>query len=468
MSYLLLLFYLSALLYLIKKVSFFHSLHFGFKITAAVFLLKFLGGLALYFVYYYIYPDRISGDVFKYFDDGNILFSALRQNPADYFRMVTGIGADAPHLIQYYDTCHFWIKEFNYGLLNDNRIVIRFNALIRLISMGNIHIHTLFMSFLSFTGLWGIFKVFEPQFKDKKWGLLLAVFFFPSVWFWTSGLLKEGLLIFAFGMLFYFACRWLRGNITGWLLLGMAVSVAILIFSKFYVLVAALPAFMYLILNRYWKWKFPIAQFLLVHLLLLVVLWFSKPIIGLDFPKIVAQKQHDFINFTNSLTQVGSQIEMKELEPTFWGMVQQTPQALVNSFFRPSVLEIRNPLTALAAIENLLILLLLLGAVFFFQQKNNLPPLFWFSVSYVLILFVLIGLTTPILGALVRYKAPALPFLGIALLYLIDFSKIRTFLRFKRHKASEIRNQYPVTNHIFNGASSHNIFTPFDIDTDDQ
>jgi len=53
------------------------------------------------------------------------------------------------------------------------------------------------------------------------------------------------------------------------------------------------------------------------------------------------------------------------------------------------------------------------------ERKN----IFWFCVFFVLILFTIIGLTTPVSGALVRYKIPALPFLGIAMLtfFNIDY-----------------------------------------------
>ena len=39
-------------------------------------------------------------------------------------------------------------------------------------------------------------------------------------------------------------------------------------------------------------------------------------------------------------------------------------------------------------------------------------------------LFAIIGITTPITGALVRYKVPALPFLVIGILTFIDPKKL--------------------------------------------
>ena len=48
----------------------------------------------------------------------------------------------------------------------------------------------------------------------------------------------------------------------------------------------------------------------------------------------------------------------------------------------------------------------------------------YFCACFVILLFTLIGLTTPILGAAVRYKIPAIPFLVIAFLFILDKQKL--------------------------------------------
>ena len=153
--------------------------------------------------------------------------------------------------------------------------------------------------------------------------------------------------------------------------------------------------------------------------------WLSKPVIGVSFPEILAQKQHDFINYVNSLSHVGSRIEIARIEPNLLSVLKATPQALVNAFFRPTIFEVSNAMMLLAAMENLLIVLTIFLAFFFFSKQNLQKPWLWFSISFTIILFTLGGLTTPVLGALVRYKAPALPFLGITFMYLLDFDKIK-------------------------------------------
>lgn len=427
MSYILLFVYFGLLSLLIYRSEFYKTNNLKPVWIWGIFVSKFMAGIVLWAVYAFMYEGRATGDIFKYFDDGNIVFSALRENPIDYIRIVTGIGGDSPHLMKYYDTCYFWIKEHNYGLINDNRIVIRFNAIVRLFSMGNIHIHTLFMSFLSFTGLWAIFKVFEKQTKIHVILLVLIVFYFPSITFWTSGLLKEGLLIFGFGILFYAINKIIEGNAVYASIVIVLLFVIFLLYSKFYVLLAATPGFLFLFFNKYFgKWSMLI-KFIVVHLLVFLLVWFSELIIGLSFPEILSLKQQDFVSYINSLKSVGSAIEIAELDGSFYNLLNNIPAALVNVVFRPTIFESKNLLMLMAAFENTLILLLIVFSIVFFRKQKINQPLLWFSFSFCFVLFSLIGLTTPVLGALVRYKTPALPFFGILLIYFIDVNKMKCF-----------------------------------------
>jgi len=425
MSYFLLFLYLILIIYFIFRGNFFQSASFPQYIPATVFILKFFAGFCVYIVYAKYYGTRASSDIFKYFDDGNIIYSSIFYNPWDYLRMVTGIDSEASHLDKYYHTCCFWVKKFNYGLINDNRIVIRFNAIVRLISMGNIHIHTLFMSFISFTGLWGIFKIFEQRFRAQKWLLLFSIFFIPSIYFWSSGILKEGILMFAFGMLLYHIYRLRFKHKIIWSLIWIVSTVFILLISKFYVLVAALPGIIFIIWIHLTNKKYFWVKLVAVISLFFVFSWFSQPILGVSFPEIIARKQNDFINLLNSYSQVGSGIDIPVLKPTLKSILLNSPGAFFRSLLRPTVFEVNNAMSLLAAIENLLILLGILITLRFFSTKNLKDSWVWFSILFIVILFTLIGLTTPVLGALVRYKTPALPFLGILILYMIDFESIK-------------------------------------------
>ena len=422
MSLILYFIYLLLLIWAIQKSHFFEAPGIEKKWLVAVFLTKIAGGFALFVIYNYFYSPRSACDIFNYFDDGLIIHNALFQNPMDYLRMITGIGGSDPHLMQYYETCNFWLKSFNYGLPNDNHIIIRLNAVLCLISMGNFHIHNMIFGFLGFVGLWAIYKSFARDLAHKRTLMLLAVFFFPSVWFWTSGATKESFLIFAFGLFIYNYRNMLAkprvGNI-----IGVIVCVLMLMMSKFYVLLAALPSLTAL----FWikrKPKAALLKFVAMHIGVFCVAWISKFITQIDLFQVICNKQHDFIMMAQSMT-VGSYIQLPELTNGLRDIVANAPDSFARALLRPTIFEGGSLTMVAAGIENALIVLILVATLFFVRLRNlNLPEV-WCCTSFIVILFVLIGLTTPVLGALVRYKVPALPFLGILLLLITDDERVQ-------------------------------------------
>jgi hypothetical protein len=95
----------------------------------------------------------------------------------------------------------------------------------------------------------------------------------------------------------------------------------------------------------------------------------------------------------------------------------------------------------MAAVENALFLIFLIIGLFFIDLKKMKDPWFWFCLSFILILFVLVGLTTPVLGALVRYKMPALPFIFIAMFLITDVEKVSRFVqRFYKLRSNTTRS----------------------------
>ena len=212
------------------------------KAISAIFILKIITGVALYLIYTYYYTDRKSADIFKYFDDGKIIFNTLFVNPIHYLQLIFGINTDAEHLKQYLNITDFWYKPRDTQVYNDNRTIIRFNAIAMLVSFGYYHVHSVFMNFISLIGLIAIFKTFRPYLADKRKELIAAVFLMPSVLFWGSGVLKEGLLFFALGLLiynFYILCN---NEITLKRIVWLLLLACLIAMAKFYILIAIAPA----------------------------------------------------------------------------------------------------------------------------------------------------------------------------------------------------------------------------------
>jgi hypothetical protein len=110
-----------------------------------------------------------------------------------------------------------------------------------------------------------------------------------------------------------------------------------------------------------------------------------------------------------------------------------SPHALHISYLRPWPWEWTNLLYIPAAIENLALLIALGIMAWNFRKPFGLgSPIIAFGISFILILGVLIGEVVPVIGAVVRYKMPALIFLFVVIFALTDHIKLQRRLPFLR------------------------------------
>jgi hypothetical protein len=124
----------------------------------------------------------------------------------------------------------------------------------------------------------------------------------------------------------------------------------------------------------------------------------------------------------------GSLIDAEPLNPNIFSFLRNLPEALVNSAFRPGILDAKNALQWLAALENLGIIITLMFAVGLFNYEKKYLSFFLFLLMFVLIVYSLIGLTTPVLGTLVRYRVPALPFFMMLCFLMIDYERLKRII----------------------------------------
>lgn len=153
-------------IYLIGKWKIFQIEGISIVVFKGLFIIKILAALALYFIYTQFYTDRAYADIFRYYDDSQIIYNTLLTHPWDYFRMLSGWHGNAPELSHYYDAMLNW---YNTDLIfNDSRTMIRINAFLRLFSFGTYFPHAVVMCFLAMLGLTGIFRVANSLIKGKS------------------------------------------------------------------------------------------------------------------------------------------------------------------------------------------------------------------------------------------------------------------------------------------------------------
>ena len=418
-------------LLLIFKLKFFRVAGLSPRLIAIVFGIKVLAGVGLSMIYTHYYPDRTKADIYKYFDDSAIMYEALEESPEDFFRMLFSTGNDNPHFDQYYRKMNNWYREYESNLYNDSHTIIRFNAALRIFSRGYYNVHTVFMCFLSLIGLVALFKALSRFFTGRKGPLILAVFLLPSVIFWGSGVLKEGLLLMGLGLLVYHLFALLHRKEKGlatppwwWSIPVILFCLFLLFHLKFYVIMALIPGMIAYVLVVKTGPRFILLKYLAVGAVCVVSalnLHHIHP--EFDAVKLLMQKQHDFIRLAE-FEASGSSLDLTPLEPNISSFISMMPEALLNSTLRPLPHRIGSPFHVLPLLENLLMLGLLILALAY-RRRENIP---WnailFCGTFVLILFTVIGWTTPVVGAIVRYKVPALPFLAILLFLLMDTDRL--------------------------------------------
>lgn len=335
--------------------------------------------------------------------------------------MIFALDFDTEYFHQtYYTHMNHWYREWELTMYNDNRTMIRINALFYLFSMGNIHIHNLFGCFLSFLGLTLIYNTLK---KDVVYVRAFAflVFFLPSTLFWSSALLKESLLILVLGVLI---TSWDHLMKRQWKWLSpLVVCIWILFFLKTYMVLFVLP---FLLAQLFQKGMFPKAYLVVVVSLFLMSL-LSKLDKKHDIYYNIYKKQEDFLGLA-AQQHSGSLMKVEKLQN--WSvltLLKSTPQALKIAFVLKWPWEKASVLEWVSILENYILLLISCLALLHLKQLNiHGLNWFWFSVFFVISLFLLIGWTTPVLGAVVRYRVPLLPF-WMMILTSIPGSFLQTF-----------------------------------------
>ncbi len=414
-------FYLLLSFVVLNRWSYFRKGNLSLLWLNGLWTTKILAGISVYWIYTHFYTARNEADIFRYFDDSAVVYNSFWKKTSDFFKLMTGTAPDNTYFTEaYYVKMNNWANDSRPFIYGDSRLMIRINALLRFFSLGSFYVHSLVFSFLGFIGLYSIYEASQPLFKKRKQILVIAVFCLPSVMFWTSSLLKESLLVFFLGVLYknvFYPSQ--KNKLT---YLYIALSLLGLILLKFYVFISIILPLVAVFLSRLNKDKPSIITFILVLAVGFVLFLFIP-----KFSEVLVQKQHDFLNYHSS---AGSYFDIPLLENHPLSLLKNTPTALFNALTRPFPSSKLSLMGIPAVIENtLLILALLLTLPQIFKSENwtskTKQSQLLFLITYTLILLIIIGLTTPIAGALVRYKVAILPFLSVFILYFIEKRGVR-------------------------------------------
>lgn len=412
-------FYVGVFLLIINKWRFFRVQGVPAIWMNLAFVVKIIAGIAFWVVYTFYYKDQDASDAFRYFADANLIKAQWFENRNVFWSFMFGYEMDHPEYRRIYDQLIAWTSAYRYGLSNDCSTIIRINVLISFISFGSFHVHALFMAFMSMTGMTAMFRAFQFLFAGREKLLYLCLFAIPSVVFWSSSLLKEGPLFCFLGLFLFAALRLYSGTHKWSDFLLAPISFALLFYIKGYVIIALLPGLIFLLMIR------------LTRSSRILLLWFAVHLVGFmiaqqghfffrggDFLYVLHKKQIDFYNIAY-LRNAGSLVEIPPVTGVADFLINY-PKAFALTYLRPTLMESSKPADLVFAIENALLFLLMVIAIFRLRKVQTMDAVVLLMLlSFVLVLAAILGNTVPILGAIVRYKAPALPFIAMICCYFI-------------------------------------------------
>lgn len=413
-------FYLALFIWLIYRMKFFEADDTSRHYFAGFFLLKVAAGIALTLVYTYYYTDPGKADIYRYFNDSRVISPLLYTDPDAWFSIMTGIGTDAPTVFKYLVDTHYFSHP-GHDFVTNNTFIIRVNVLLNYLSFTNIYINTLLLNWVSFLSLTLLYKTLRVYFLPYSRVLYLPLFLLPSVVFWSSGLLKENLLFACLGPVVWLYVSNRNKTLAGWVIAAVAAFAMIEI--KLQVACITIVGLSVFVLYRSIKiavWQ----RVALLSVLIAVMLVLA----GDSVAALLIGKRNEFAELAR-LENAGSYLKITIYNPTLKNVIRLLPEAFQNSILRPYVWEGGKLFQLAFAVENTLFLLLLGGLLFFYKRPTGYRLQLCLCFLFIALAnYLIIGITVPVLGAIVHYRVIATPFLLLAVLLAVDAEKLRKAL----------------------------------------
>jgi hypothetical protein len=305
------------------------------------------------------------------------------------------------------------------------------SALVFLLVGDSIYAACMLMGVASFFARVLIYRAIRSNIDPREWVRLeIACLLLPSVSFWCSGLLKESFAFCGVAALFWGTNALLqRRNPLGPSLL-VAVGVVLIGVVKPYVLMPAgigIGAWLYFSATKRERlrsvWALPVAGAVALVAVLAVGELFPRYSF-MQLPEETMQLQEVFSNRTGGESKIslgeGDSASLGGEERAFSGQLAYAPLAIITALFRPSLADVKNAQMLVNSIEVTVLTVIFLVVLarkrwrdFFTALYEH--PVLAFCTLFVLVMSLGVGLATPNLGSLSRYRTPMMPFFAIAL-----------------------------------------------------
>lgn len=396
-----------------------YSHYFSWNVYAKIIL------SLVYALYYILEVD--GGDTLAYWDGGlkmnnlfwkspSMFFQELFSDPTlemgwSHFDMVTGYPPG-------------WIYREK-----ESWFIAKIMALFTFISFKSYLVTTFMLAYISAIASWRLFELVHSFHLNSDRNIAIAVLFIPSVGFWCTGVTKDTVVLFSATFVicnvFDIISPDKKTSIKNFVWIGFYVFLLSQI-REFMIATLAVPfIFTYSarLANKYRQNQFAFftIRFLSIVVGILFFVFQGSSITNSEKLEEAAIIQKDF---ASNDTYEGSRYDLGITDYSPTGMLSAFPVAVIAGFYRPFIWESLKITLILNGLEGSFYLYL---TIIFFAtgglKKINLirkHEFFIFAFFFSLLMAYMAGLTSGLLGVLVRFKAPLIPFL--VLLLTIDIN----------------------------------------------
>jgi hypothetical protein len=369
-------------------------------------VMKLAAGIGLGLLYKYHYSV---GDTFRFFDDASVLTKIFWEDPVSYFNILIS-SDDSGSIVTLLGS-----------IQQRSLFLVKIVSGVNIITGNNYWLTSLYFSLVSFVSAFLLFEKVTTTFSGSKLAAAIAFLFFPSIVFWSSGIIKESLAMAGICMLSRIYISILANTKPAWWEWILTILSVVLVWNlKYYwtavfIPVAITTIFVYTATRNFnLKARYKIVIWMILFLIICFGVTLVHPNFYLEnFLQVLVQNYNEFIRISPSENVIHYQ-----LTATWASVVFNSPLALLSGFFRPFIWEATNLLQVMVAVENLLVLVLCVTSVMSLHTICNSPYrlLIFSTLVYIVILCLFLALSTPNLGTLTRYKVGFQPFFVFMLL----------------------------------------------------
>jgi len=389
-------------------------------------ILKIVAGMVICYVYLKFFDG---GDSWRYFIEAEKIFGLYKDNHlsiVDFF----------------FNNSYLKEADFALAFSNEPRALFftKIVFLLFLVSGGNFWVLSVYLSLFSFICLWIFYRELKNHHIVSRYVAQISLFFWPSVIFWSSGIVKESFSAGLIAVLAAIILIFRRTNritvVNGllFLLLGYLLfkikyyyGAVFIPLSLCYVLVNVFMARSGLVKTKKWL-QLMLFSGLLVCLILLV----SRLHPNLHLNHVGAVIVNNYQLFKQK-SDPEKMVFFESLKPELGSFLAHSPKALFTGWFRPSFFDIQNIWSLLAAAENCVLFILFLFQLWQIRSFFRGDVLLNLSVLiFCVAMAVFLSYSAPNFGTLVRYKVGFLPFL------LMLFLNKNVILEWLKNKISGI------------------------------